>query len=205
MQTGTVSRLRFCRKSWGFKIHFWRNIVRCWKSYIYSNKLDVQETNCCFSQLNRIWNHLVGHWIEIGWFARSRTLGSNCFCSLEIFLVFQIDRGNMRVMITNVISLTRKSMWWETLILFFQMSNPRVKKLYYVNLRTMKLWSRWSLKAEVLQWDTSPEPTELLLIGWLIEIIWTPNQIHRHQKATHRHFNQREFHTWWVEPFVEFV
>ena len=28
------------------------------KSYLCSNKLDVQETNCCFSQFNRIWNHL---------------------------------------------------------------------------------------------------------------------------------------------------
>ena len=35
-------------------IHFWRNIVRFWKSYISSNKLDEQETNCCFSQFNRI-------------------------------------------------------------------------------------------------------------------------------------------------------
>ena len=25
-----------------------------WKSYICSNKLDVQETNCCFSQFNRM-------------------------------------------------------------------------------------------------------------------------------------------------------
>ena len=35
-------------------LDFWRNIVRFWKSYICSNKLDVQETNCCFSQFNRI-------------------------------------------------------------------------------------------------------------------------------------------------------
>ena len=41
MQTGIVSRLWFCGRSWGFKIHFWRNIVRFWKSYICSNKLDV--------------------------------------------------------------------------------------------------------------------------------------------------------------------
>ena len=27
MQTGTVSRLRFCGRSWGLTIHFWRNIV----------------------------------------------------------------------------------------------------------------------------------------------------------------------------------
>ena len=54
--------------------------------------------------------YLVGHWTEIGWFARSGTMGSNCFLFLEIFLVFQIDRGNLRVMITNTTSLTTKSM-----------------------------------------------------------------------------------------------
>ena len=47
------------------------------KPYICSNKLDVQETNCCFSQFNRIRNHLFGHWIEIRWFACSGIMGSN--------------------------------------------------------------------------------------------------------------------------------
>ena len=41
--------------------------MRFWKSYICSNKLDVQETNYCFSQFNRIWNHLSGHGIKTGW------------------------------------------------------------------------------------------------------------------------------------------
>ena len=41
MQTGTVSRLRFCRRSWGFKIYIRWNIVHFWKSYVYSNLLDV--------------------------------------------------------------------------------------------------------------------------------------------------------------------
>ena len=36
-----------------------------WKSYICSNKLDVQETNCCFTQFNRIRNHFFGCRIEI--------------------------------------------------------------------------------------------------------------------------------------------
>ena len=53
------------------------------------SKLDVQETNCCFSQFNRIRNHLVGHWTEIGWFARSGTMGSNCFCSWKCFSCFR--------------------------------------------------------------------------------------------------------------------
>ena len=34
-------------------------------------------TNFCFAQFNRIRNHLVGHWTEIGWFARSGTMGSD--------------------------------------------------------------------------------------------------------------------------------
>ena len=73
----------FAGRSWGLKIHFGRNIVHFWKSYICSNKLDVQETNYCFSQFNRIRNHLFGHWTEIGWVACSGTVGSNCFWPLE--------------------------------------------------------------------------------------------------------------------------
>ena len=36
IQTGTVSRLRFSRRSWGLKIHFWRNIMRFGKSTFVS-------------------------------------------------------------------------------------------------------------------------------------------------------------------------
>ena len=89
LQTAIVSRLWVRGRSWRFEIHFWRNIVRFWKSYICSNKLDVQETNCCFSQFNRIWNHLFGHRTEIGWFARSGTMGSYCFCSWKYFSYFR--------------------------------------------------------------------------------------------------------------------
>ena len=67
MQIGSVSGLWLCGRSWRFKIHIWRNFVHLWKSYICSNKMDVQETNISFSQFNRIWNYLTGHWTEIGW------------------------------------------------------------------------------------------------------------------------------------------
>ena len=50
------------------------DIVHFRKSYISSDKLDVQETNGCFSQFNRIWNYLFGHGTEIGWFACSGTM-----------------------------------------------------------------------------------------------------------------------------------
>ena len=41
------------------------------KSYICSNELDVQETNCRFAQFNRTRNHLFGRRIEVRWFACS--------------------------------------------------------------------------------------------------------------------------------------
>ena len=45
--------------------------------------------------------------------------------------------------------------------------------LCFACLKTIKRWSRWSSKAEVQQWDTYPEPTELRLIGYLTESTWT--------------------------------
>ena len=37
-----------------------------WKSYICSDKLDVQETNFSFTQFNSIRNHFLGRRIEVG-------------------------------------------------------------------------------------------------------------------------------------------
>ena len=41
-------------------------------------------------------------------------------------------------------------------------------------LKTTKQWSRWSSRGEARKWDMFPEPTELLLIGYSLESIWTP-------------------------------
>ena len=82
----------------------------------------------------------------------------------------------------------------QDMILFSQMSNPQVVKLYCMCLRTMKLWLKWLWKAEVPQWDMFPELIELLLIGCSIEFNPDPkiqNQIHRHQEPICRHLEQR--------------
>ena len=39
--------------------------------YIFSNKLDVQETNFSFAELNRMRNHFLGCKIEVRWYSRS--------------------------------------------------------------------------------------------------------------------------------------
>ena len=74
--------------------------------------------------------------------------------------------------------------------------------------KTMKQWSRWSLKEEALQWDMFPGLTELHLIGCLIELILdTQIQIKYIdiKSPTRWHFDQRTFHTRWVESFVVLV
>ena len=58
--------------------------------------------------------------------------------------------------------------------LFPQTSNFRIKKLRCMCLRTTKQWLRWLSKEGVPQWDMFPGPTELRLIGYSIESIWTP-------------------------------
>ena len=76
--------------------------------------------------------------------------------------------------LTEVKTLKGRSTCWITLIVFPQTSSLRTKKLCCMCLRTTKQWSRCSLKEGVPQWDMFPGPTELLLIGCSIELIWTP-------------------------------
>ena len=77
--------------------------MRFWKSYICSNKLDVEETNLCFKQFNRIRNHLFGHWIEIGWVACSGIMGSNCFCLCKRVSDFHIEQGDLLMLMLKEI------------------------------------------------------------------------------------------------------
>ena len=81
-----------------------------WKSYICSNKLDVQETHSCFAQFNRIRNYLFGRWIEIGWFARSGIMGSHLFLFLEASLKFQIEQGDLLMMLRSIKNSQGRSM-----------------------------------------------------------------------------------------------
>ena len=74
-------------------------------------------------------------------------------------------------------------------------------------LKTTRQWLRWLSKEGVPQWDMFPEPTELLLIGYSIESIWTqnPNQVHRYLNPTRIHTDPGKFHTWWMESSFVFV
>ena len=173
MLAGTVSRLRFCRRSWGLKIHFGWNIVRFGKPYICSNKLDVQETNFSFAQFDRIRNHLFGRWIEIRRDSCSRFMEIWLFQFLETRFRLLKDRWDPLSM-TKIKNLKEWPTCWITLIVLPQTSSLRIKKLCCMCLKTTKQWSRWSPREGVPQWDMFPGHTELRLIGWSIESTWTP-------------------------------
>ena len=123
MQAGTVSRLWFRWRSRRFEIHFWRNTVHFRKSYICSNKLDVQETNCCFAQLNIIWNYLFDTGLRLDGLP-ALELWDLIFLFLEAWLWLQTERCDL-LMLKEVKNLKGRSMWWRILIPFPQISNPR--------------------------------------------------------------------------------
>ena len=74
-------------------------------------------------------------------------------------------------------------------------------------LKIVKRWSRWSSRAEVQRWDTYPELTELRLVGYLTQWIWTPRSKSNMltPQTTRWLANQRKLHTWWMGPSPFFV
>ena len=139
MQIGTVSRLRFCRRSWGFKICIGWNIVRFRKSYVCSNQLDMQETNFSFAQFNRIRNHFLGCMIKDGQYTRTWFMGSDR-CSSSRKHVSEQSRTGRPVHELSSCSTSQTS----NVILFPQTYILLIRKLCCMCLKTTKQWSRWS-------------------------------------------------------------
>ena len=126
------------------------------------------------------------------------------FLFLEMFLVFQIEQGDLLKTLWNIINLKGESMWWKTLMLFPQTSSLRIKKLCCMRLRTTKQWSRWfsRKKSHNETCFQDSQSCSCLVVRSNQPRHQNPNQVHRHQKPTRWHSNQRTFHTWWVESFV---
>ena len=153
----------------------------------------MQETNCCFSESEII----SGHWTEIGWVA-----------GLELWDLIVSVLGNVpRVSdgsgqpdndvhkrhksqkkidvmkdIDSVPSNVQSSRQ-EALLYVFEDNEAVIKMIIRGRSPTIRHVSR----------------THRVALDWLFDRInldlQNPNQIHRHQKPTRRHLNQREFHT----------
>ena len=180
MQTGTVSGLWLCQRSWGLIIDFRENFVHIWKSYFCSHDLDVQETNISFTQFDRSWNYFSWCRFTHGWTSRSGSLGFG-YCSIAIFLqpTTEIQRERAgKLALWHIIKNTHQHPNHDSnSAQDLELSNvdlfPHTWILLVVApccsfLKITKRWSRWSSREEVQQWDMFPENPQSR--AWLV--VW---------------------------------
>ena len=210
LQIGTVSWFWLCGRSWRFEIHFWRNIVRFWKSYICSNKLDVQETN----QQNQksfpwmqdwgwtVYPHLInGIWssqfleTRITAIKNGETPTRTWFVSTPHTIQ---KRKKFRELIDDLdsvdfISSNVHPSRQEALLYVFEDNEAVIKMIVKGRSPTMRHVSR----------------THRVALDWLFDRINLDPKIQINyidtKKPTRRHTNQGEFHTWWMESSFVFI
>ena len=137
-------------------------------------------------------------WTEIGWFARSGTMGSDCFLFLEIFLIFQIElrkpvnddlklhksHNRIDVMKDNgAVFSNVQSASLEALLYVFENNEPEIKMIMKGRSPTMRHVSRTHRVAFDLFFDRINLDTKIQ-----IKYIDTKNQLADI-------LTKREFHT----------
>ena len=96
-------------------------------------------------------------------------------------------------------------MIWIVLILFLRTRILLVRKLCCMCSKTMKQWSKWSLKEGVRKTRFQNPQSCAWLVVWQNQLgAQNPNQIHRHQKPTRWFVDERQFLPWCVEPSPPF-
>ena len=180
MQIRIVSRFGFCRRPWRLKINIRWTLMHFRKSNSCANKLDVQETDLGLTQLTRSRAHISWCKFTHGWDSRSRSLA---FSDWSISFLTEPKmyeshgetcRGTPHYTWKTKIQPSTSIWIWMMLITFRLTWDPLDLVLCSMSLMTMKPWLRWWWKAGVQQWDTCQEPTGLLWIGCLNELICIP-------------------------------
>ena len=175
MQTETFSRLRFCRRSWGFKSTSGGTLCSFGShTFVTISSMCKQQSSVSHSSTEsklisldtRLW--LDGFPVLDLWDLIVAVLHGNTNQSEQV-------QGDLfRTNLQRKRKFKERLMICTMLISFPQTCTLLERKLCCMCLKTTKQWSRWSSIQEVRQWDMSPESTELLSIGYLIESIWTP-------------------------------
>ena len=218
MQAGTVSRLRFCKRSWGLKIHFGWNIMRFWKSCICSlcwmckkqTSVSHSSTESDIISLDArlrldgipaldLWELIVS---VLGNTTQNRTercdplLNKREICSSPHTIHKRKqpqrvinDLDNVDLIPSNV-----QSSHQEALLYVFEEDNEAVIKM--IMKRRSPSMRHVSRIHRIALW---------LVIRSNQFGHHNPNQKHWHQKPTRRQADQRKFHTWWMESSFVFV
>ena len=167
------------------------------KSHVYvPDKLDVQETDFSFTQFYRSWNHFSGCRFTHGRDSRSHSLG----IGVKYFMPYRTEQMDPReshggtpsaVVKPNIHnSIPIKHTNFIVTNTYLSIFHPTQYILVLVpccmSLKTMRQWLRWLWKAEVTRWDMFQGPTELLEIGCVTGLIWTPKIRIRHIDSKHQ-------------------
>ena len=214
MQAGTVSRLRFCGRSWGLKIYFGWNIVRFLEvtAFVPISWMCKKQTSVSHSSTeSEIISLDAGLRLDgipalVLWDLIVAVLGNTNQNRKETGRLVNQQTWNLFSTshdFTNARNLREWPMIWIMLILFPQTSNLLIWKLCCMCLKTTKQWSRWSLREEGRQWDMFSRTHRVALDCFFfyrinfdskiqIKYIW-------HRKPTRRHTDQGKLDTWWME------
>ena len=178
MQTGTVSRLRLCRRSWGFKIYIRWNIVLFWKSYVCINQLDVRN-KLQFRKVQQ--NQKSFRWMQDwGWMVYPYLIYGiwpSQFLETRIRVIKHGEtcvRTNVRVVQHSHSSKTKEiswNDWWFGQRWFYFLKHQFFSPGSFVVCGWRKRSSDQD-HSKGKEPDMFPEPAELLLIG--CSTIWTP-------------------------------
>ena len=145
MQIGTVSRLRFCKRSWGLNIYFWRNIVCLWShTFVPISWMCKKQTSVSHSSTESEISLDAGLWDLIVAVLVNTHQNGETRCWTNVKFVLHFTR------FTNASNLREWSMIWIMLIFFPHTSNLLIRKRCCMCLKTTNQWSRWSLKGRSL-------------------------------------------------------
>ena len=182
LSIGFVPNLWLCWRPWRLLINIKGNILCLWKSNIRSNKLGVQEANVSVSQFHRIGSCFVGCGV--------------CEWMVSLLLIYgMVWSKNYIPRIEGKICCTKTSSSQCEARSYIVENNEAVIKII--------IKGRCATMRHVVQ---NPQ-----WYAWLV--VWQNqfghlnlNQIRWYQKATRRHVDERQFHSWLVEsssPFVQ--
>ena len=171
-----------CWRPWRLQINLGGSYVSSEAKHFCSHKLDVQEVNVSVSQFYRIWNLFIGCWFANGRNSRFRSMG----CGDRSITCFKEHPSSSKRSLSQRWSMIKrrevedsekpeahvpKPSWkeavTETLMhchMWITLSQTQILlslKLGWHFSKTMKLWSKWLSRAQVLRWDTCPEFTDL--------------------------------------------
>ena len=166
-----------------------------------------RETNFGFAQLYRIRSHFIGCWFKDGR-ATCPSLMGRGERSVTFIEECRITNpwGSRRLLANSQIqSQTEGTPRCSSSVECGLRHHKRTLFSRWVSVvHVRRQWSsdkKWSLRAEVHSRDTCQEPTELRLLGYSTESIWTPrsksNMLTPKTQLADM-LTKGKFHTWWV-------